>query len=173
MQLLGPTLLVDGDPNRSSLHWARHGKLPVKVIDEKQLARYARDYEHIVTDSEAHPDLHTLKQIAEGSDLLVVPSNAEELAVDALTKALSDLQTLGNDRWKILQTMVLPLPNKDAYQLRDTFKGLELPYFQSWIRFRSAFRKATAEGIPVYDVKDPRASEAWSDYEEVGKEILQ
>ena len=173
LQMLGSTLLVDGDDNRSSLHWARNGTLPIKVIDEKQLARHARHYEHIVTDSEARPSFEELKQIAEGSDLIIVPTTAEELAVDALRQAIEDLQKLDNQKWKILQTMVMPRPNKDAEELRAMLKQLELPSFTSWIRFRSAFRKATSEGIPVFDVKDPRASEAWSDYEEVGKEILE
>ena len=39
------TLLIDGDPNRSATGWAKRGdgKLPFKVCDERQAARYARD----------------------------------------------------------------------------------------------------------------------------------
>ncbi len=36
LQQFAPTLLVDGDPNRSGLHWARNALLPFKVIDECQ-----------------------------------------------------------------------------------------------------------------------------------------
>src|SRR5829696_7457100 len=40
-----PTVLVDGDPNRSATGWAQRGagRLPFKVIDERQAVRFARD----------------------------------------------------------------------------------------------------------------------------------
>jgi chromosome partitioning protein len=38
-QTLAPTLLVDGDLNRSALDWASRGNLPFKVIDEKGSCR--------------------------------------------------------------------------------------------------------------------------------------
>ncbi len=34
-QLKSPTLLIDGDPNRSATSWARRGELPFTVIDER------------------------------------------------------------------------------------------------------------------------------------------
>ena len=49
-----PTLLIDGDPNRSATGWSRRGQLPFKVVDERQAAKYARDFEHCVIDTEAH-----------------------------------------------------------------------------------------------------------------------
>jgi chromosome partitioning protein len=47
-----------------------------------------------------------------------------------------------------------------------------LPVFETKIRRLSAFQKAALMGIPVFEVKDPRAAEAWADYQAVGKEIL-
>jgi chromosome partitioning protein len=38
-----PTLLVDGDLNRSALEWANRGSLPFKVVDEKQAVKFARE----------------------------------------------------------------------------------------------------------------------------------
>jgi chromosome partitioning protein len=35
-----------------------------------------------------------------------------------------------------------------------------------------AFQKASLAGVPVYNVRDPRAGQAWEDYERIGKEIL-
>lgn len=172
LQLYGSTLLVDGDDNRSCLRWSRAGKLPIRVIDEKQTARFAKDYEHIVIDSEARPKFEELANIAGGSDLVIVPTSADDLAVDALKQALADLQRLNNTQWKILQTMVMPKPNRDGEYLRAMLTELELPHFESWIRFRAVFKKATAEALPVYDVKDPRSHESWEDYKAVGAEII-
>lgn len=36
----------------------------------------------------------------------------------------------------------------------------------------AVYLKAENFGVPVYMVKDARASDAWSDYEAVGKEIF-
>lgn len=38
LQGKAPTLLIDGDPNRSATGWAKRGKLPFRVIDERQAA---------------------------------------------------------------------------------------------------------------------------------------
>ena len=51
LQAIAPTLLVDGDPNRSVSEWARAGKLPFKVVDERQAALHAKSFEHIVIDT--------------------------------------------------------------------------------------------------------------------------
>jgi chromosome partitioning protein len=51
-------------------------------------------------------------------------------------------------------------------------KARRLPMFKGEIRRRIAFQKAVIAGVPVYDVDDPRAGEAWADYERIGKEIV-
>ncbi len=48
--------------------------------------------------------------------------------------------------------------------------GLSL--FKTDIRNAIAFKRAALQGIPVYEVKDRRAKDAWSDYVAVGEEIL-
>ena len=55
LQMKAPTLLVDGDLNRSALDWANQGCLPFKVCDEKQAVKFARQYEHIVVDTPVRP----------------------------------------------------------------------------------------------------------------------
>ncbi len=75
-----PTLLVDGDPNRSATGWLKRGTLPFKVIDERLLARYARDYQNIEIDTEARPseeDMATLdgKQLPACLKILEFQSN--------------------------------------------------------------------------------------------------
>ena len=49
LQQFKPTLLIDGDPNRSASGWVRRSDgFPFRVVDERQGVRFARDYEHIV-----------------------------------------------------------------------------------------------------------------------------
>lgn len=172
LQQKAPTLLVDGDLNRSATAWARRGALPFKIVDERQAARYARDYKHVVIDTQARPDQEDLRVLADGCDLLVIPTTADALSLDALTLTVSALQSLGSDQFRILLTILPPRPSRDGDEARNTLKANKLPLFKCGIRRRVAFQKAALAGVPVYGVKDPRAAEAWADYVLVGKEIL-
>src|SRR5512132_4195600 len=84
LQKTAPALLIDGDPNRSATGWAKRGELPFRIADERQAARYARDFEHIVIDTRARPEPEDLRALAEGCDLLVIPTTPDVLGLDAL-----------------------------------------------------------------------------------------
>ncbi len=173
MQMHAPTVLVDGDANRSCFKWASKGQLPYPVIEETAIAKHARNYEHIVIDTATRPTGQQLKDIAEGSDFMIVPTSPDELAVDALVKALDDLRALKAAQYKILVTMVQPLPNRDGAELIDLLRQEGLPHFSTFIRFRSAFKKAVRQGVPVYEVSgDPRAAEGWEDYKNAFSEVI-
>ena len=91
LQETGPTVLIDGDPNRSATGWAKRGQLPFRVIDERQAARFARDYQHVVIDTEARPEEEDLKSLADGCDLLIIPSCPDALSLDALMQTTAAL----------------------------------------------------------------------------------
>lgn len=172
LQEKAPTLLIDGDPNRSASAWTQRGELPFMVVDERQAARYARQYEHIVIDTEAHPNDQDLRALAGGCDLLVIPTTPDALSLDALMLTVDALQGIGTDSYKILLTIIPPRPSKDSEEARAMLKGRGLPVFKSEIHRLVAFQKAALAGVPVYKVSDPRAENAWEDYRRVGKEIL-
>jgi chromosome partitioning protein len=172
LQKQAPTLLIDGDPNRSATKWTGRGELPFKVVDERQSARYARDYEHIVIDTEARPNEEDLRALADGCDLLVIPTTPDALALDALLLTVEALEKVGAERYRILLTIIPPRPSRDGEEARQMLKRRNLPVFKGEVRRLVAFQKASLAGMPVYAVSDPRARQAWSDYEEVGKEIL-
>jgi chromosome partitioning protein len=166
------TLLVDGDLNRSALEWANRGQLPFKVVDEKQAVKFARTYEHIIIDTPARPSPDELKTIAEGCDLLVLPTSPDALALAAtlqMVDALKSLQT----HYKILLTLIPPHPNKTGEDAKAAIAKAGLPIFSTGIRRLAVFQKAALEGVPVNQVKgDSYAGIAWRCYFEVGKEIL-
>jgi len=167
-----PTLLVDGDPNRSATNWSKRGSLPFTVVDERQAAKYSRDFEHIVIDTEARPEEEDLKALAEGADLLIIPTTPDALSLDALRQTVKALKTLGSERFRILITMVPPKPSRDGEEARAMLTGAGLPVFESQIRRLAAFQKAALAGIPVSAVPDPRAKEGWGDYRKIGEEVL-
>jgi len=39
LQRHAPTLMIDGDPNRSATRWAKRGSMPFTIADEKEGAR--------------------------------------------------------------------------------------------------------------------------------------
>jgi chromosome partitioning protein len=166
------TMLVDGDPNRSATGWADRGELPFKVVDERQAVRYARAYEHIVIDTEARPNRADLETLAGGCDLLVIPSTPDALAIEALLLLVNALEEIGAERHRILLTMIPPRPSRDGEQARATLTGAGLPLFTGNVRRLVAFQKAALEGVPVYNVKDPRAKQGWLDYVHVGEEVI-
>lgn len=167
------TLLIDGDPNRSATGWSKRGELPFKVIDERQAARHVRDFEHIVIDTQARPTEEDLEALADGCDLLVLPSTPDALALDALMQTVQALHSLQSDRYKVLLTMIPPRPSRDGDEARTMLEGAGLPVFQATIRRLVAFQKAALQGAPVYDVADPRATVGWNEYKTLGDEICE
>lgn len=169
----GQTLLIDGDPNRSATGWSKRGQLPCTVIDERQAAKYAPRFKHIVIDTQARPEADDLEALADGCDLLILPSTPDALALDALILTVDALSTLGSDRYKILLTIVPPKPSKDGVEAKAMLTEAKLPLFKHSIRRLAAFQKSALAGVPVYEVNDPRAIKGWSDYQAVGREIIQ
>lgn len=171
MQQKSPALLIDGDPNRSATGWTRRGELPFRVVDERQAARHAREFEHIVIDTEARPEESDLKELADGCDLLVIPTTPDALAIDALTQTVAALEKIGTNRFRILLTIVPPKPSHDGEEARGLLEERGLPLFRAEIPRLVAFQKAALQGRPVNKVSDPRAESAWRAYLGVGEEI--
>lgn len=170
-QRLDRTVLIDGDPNRSSSAWAARGSLPFEVADEAMTAKVARAYEHLIFDTAARPDPDVLKVLADGCDVLVIPTTADGLSFDALMLTVDALRKIEAARYRILITMSPPKPARDGEIARDALREQGLPVFATTIRHLKAFKTAGTQGIPVYDVKDPRASFGWEDYVAIGDEL--
>jgi chromosome partitioning protein len=172
LQEKGKTVLIDGDPNRSASGWSKRGHLPFKVIDERQAAMHARDFEHIVIDTEARPEREDLEALAGGCDLLILPTTPDALALDALTQTIDTLKAIGTDKYRILLTIIPPKPSRDGEEARASLQDADMPLFKRGIRRYSAFQKASLGGVPVSKVSDPNACEAWIDYRMVAEELV-
>jgi chromosome partitioning protein len=166
------TLLIDGDPNRSASAYSKRGQLPFSIVDERGAAKYARDYEHIVIDTEARPDEEDLRSLANSCDLLVIPTTPDAMAIDALLLTIEALKKVNAGNYKILLTVVPPKPNRDGEEARKMLLANKLPVFKSEINRLIVFQKASLAGVPVYEIKEARADIAWKAYQAVGREIL-
>ena len=165
----GTTILVDGDDNRSSLKWAQAGHLPFKVVDEKQAARAASEgADYMVIDTAARPASDDLKTLAEGCDLLILPTKPDKLSTEA---TLDTIDILTDSLYRILITMRKPFPNKDSQELREALSSADIPAFKTSIRDTIGVSKAASEGVTLAEVSDSRVRRVWRDYENLGEEV--
>ena len=172
LQKQAPTMLADGDPNRSATKWAKRGSFPFQVVDERQGIRRAGDFVHTVIDTEAHPTRDDMETLVDGCDLLIIPSTPDRLALDALVETVAVLHALHADRWRILLTMVPPPPSRAGELARGVLQEAGFPLFQGSIRRYTAFQTAADLGVIVSEVKDGRAALGWEDYQKIGREVM-
>ncbi len=170
-----PVLLVDGDPNRSATGWAKRGKLPFRVVDERQATRYAKEAEHIVIDTQARPSEQDLEALVDGCDLLILPTTPDALALDATLATVESLKKLNvpSHRFRVLLTIVPPKPSRDGAEARMLLASAGLSLFAGEVSRLSAFTKSALAGVPVYALDgDPRSQRAWQEYNAIGAEII-
>src|SRR3712207_6060240 len=168
----GSTVLVDGDRNRSVTKWAKRGNFSFPVVDERETAKASRQYEHVVVDTQARPEVEDFEYLARGCDLLIVPTTPDRLALDALVDTVQALKGVGPTRYRILITKVPPKPNRSGESARDILRDHGLPVIDQLISYLIAFQKAADEGVLVYDVKDPNAQRGWDEYRTAIEEAL-
>lgn len=169
----GPTLLIDGDPNRSATGWAKRGGFDFAVVDEKAGAYEARKYQHVVVDTEARPGSADFEALATGCDLLVVPTVPASLDTDVLVLTIRAAAELAANKYRVLLVKVPPPPETDGAQLRQVLQEQGIPMFTAEVPRLKSFERAAAAGISVRLVQDdPRARRAWDAYVAIGEEAL-
>src|SRR3954451_3250462 len=129
LQRLGPTLLIDGDPNRSATAWAARGAFPFRIADEREGVYQARRFTHVVIDTEARPGNTDFEALAKGCDLLIIPAVPATLDTDALILTLAAARALAPDKYRVLLTKVPPPPEMDGRELRSVLEREGIPTF--------------------------------------------
>jgi chromosome partitioning protein len=166
----GKTILVDGDPNRTAMAWSERGELPFMVADQRQAIKVIGGAEFIVIDTPARPDSNDLKELAEGCDLLILPTAPDILSLSPMLETASDLKSA---KYRALLTVVPPHPSKEGEIMQTDLREGGIPIFNTMIRRTVGFPKAALAGKAIRDLDDPRLKAAWEDYNDLGKEILE
>ncbi len=172
LQEYGPTLLVDGDATRSASLWAQPGKLPFPVVPERSLSKALSEaqYEFIVIDTEANPSDVDLKELAESSNLIVIPSTPDGLGLQGARQTVERLSRAATGTpFRILMTIVPSRPNRDGEEAMSYLKEQSLPHFNTSIPRLVGFQRGVVEGVTV-DKLD-RIGLGWICYERVGEEV--
>lgn len=170
LQENAPTLLIDADRNRSALVWSREDKLPFTVASQAGATAVINQYTHIITDTQARPEQDELRDLAESSDLLIIPTTPNHLDLDTTIKSVELLETWGA-KYKVLLTQV-DSRTKTGRNARAILEEAKLPLFTTDIPLLVAFERASSTGVIVRDFSDPRAQFGWSQYQAVGTEVL-
>lgn len=163
------TLLIDGDPNKSATKWGNRGDFPFKVCDYSGAAKHSQGTDHIVIDTQARPTLDEISTIAEGCDILVLPTSPNAMAIEAMLQTAEALENLDNCR--VLLTLCDVRKKRTIADARLSIEEKGLTLFKTQIRAYTAYEKAALQGLPVYESGDRHSQTAWSDYKKLGKEI--
>ena len=166
---IGQTLLIDGDPNGSAIAWAEQGKLPFTVVDQKGSMKAIVGNDFIVCDSPARPDSRDLKELKNGSDLLILPTIPDSVS---LLPMLQTAAVLAGSKYRALIAINPPKPNRDGELMQEELKDAGIPVFKTKIRRSVGIPKAALAGLPVRDLQG-RDRMAWLDYQALGNEVLE
>ena len=164
----GKTLLIDSDPNRTAIEWSSRGSLPFTVEDERKAIKLIPGSDYVIVDTPARPKSDDLQELADGCDLLILPTIPDIVSLQPMLATAEDLPSSSN--YRVLICVVPPYPSKEGEQLKEDLMEGGVPVFNSTIRRTSGFGKAAIAGIPIGDLKD-KTRVAWEDYKALGKEV--
>lgn len=166
----GNTLLVDGDPNRTAIAWSKRGSLPFEVADERQAMKLVAGRDFVVIDTPARPHSDDLKELANGCDLLILPTVPDVVSLEPMLETARDL---GAANYRALLTIVPPHPSREGELMREDLIAGGVPVFSAMIRRSAGFQKAALAGVPIRDLPEARSRVAWLDYVALGKEVVE
>jgi len=171
---IGPTLLVDGDATRSATLWAKPGRLPFKVVPERQIKMELSKnrYDFVIADTEANPREDDFQELASSSHLVIIPTIPDGLCLHSVLQTAEKMRRLSPEiPFRVLLTVVPPKPNRDGEESLLFLRDQNLPVFRTGIRRLVAFQRAVMDGVTVERLD--RTNLGWQDYLSVGEEICE
>jgi chromosome partitioning protein len=173
----GNVLLVDTDPSRNALRWAKRGRLSFRVVGEDEVDEdpsMAQEVRHLIVDMRGSPSAEEIEDAMRLAEVMVIPLMPSGLALDTLLQTKRDLRRLGReDRYRVLLTAVPPWSYRRGPQARAQLEELGIPLFGGDVRRLEAFEATADEGVLVRDLPDRRAHKGWDDYVRVGEELVE
>lgn len=166
-------VVLDGDRIRTATAWASREALPFRVVPPTGLARVGA-YDALVVDSRGGADAGELLELAQSSDLLILPSPADLSGLDGISQTVELLAAGGVPRERYAALLTRVRPGRRAEEARAGLEALGVPVFAAQVRESVAFQDAINGGVLVKDVKGSRvAGQAWQDYQDVAAEAVQ
>lgn len=167
--------LADCDPNRTSFNWysrARDNEYDVGFVVVDGISdEIPSDQDILVIDSAAAPDVNELREVAEISDLVIIPTGPGPEDIEATIKTILAAE-LTADKYRVLLTKSPPRPSKRGPRAIADLAECEIATFAHPIQRRDLYMDASMEGITVFMKGAQAYRAAAADYTAVAGEIL-
>ena len=169
LNLDGPTMLIDADPQGSALSWSEAAggfefpvvSLPVRDL-HRRVPQLARGYKHLVIDTPPG-DEGIVRSALLSADLALIPIPPSLMDLDRLMptlELLSEVEPLNPVRVLVLLTRVRR-NTRSARAAREALAELGMPVMETEIPLKEAY--AAAFGLPL---------ERLYEYELAARELL-
>lgn len=166
--------LIDDDANRSALKWEARAKdnpkfeLTFKIASFAKMAKAVAGAEYVVLDTQASISDDDLKDLAEDSDLVIIPTKVD---VDSASAAIETAQAIATykGQYRILLTDVLAA-SKSGEELAEDLATDGYQLIGTQIRRGEGVRHASLAGATLAQ-QSGGYRRPWRDYEKAFKEI--
>jgi chromosome partitioning protein len=169
---LAPTILVDGDVNKSVTKAVKRGKFPFDVAEPNNIAEKIDDYTYIIIDTKAQPNDQELETLAQFADIVVIPTLPNAFAIDGLLDTIEFFDSIKATNYVVLLTIVAPKPSTKGQKALEYLQSQNIPIFKTLIHRYEVYPQSQLHGIPLYETQNPYKMVAWSEIEQLGMEII-
>lgn len=178
----GHTVVIDLDPQASSVQWASQGSAPfpvsVKQIqgkwDARSLRQTFRAFAHVVLDCPPSLESHASVQALRACDLALIPVLPSPVDLWASLRLPLEIEEARRLRPQLQAYLVLnQMEPQSALSgaMTEALTDFGLPVLQATVRRRAAFRTAALDGVSVYQMGG-RGAPAAADIEAIIHEIF-
>jgi chromosome partitioning protein len=166
-------LLIDEDPNHTSLEWAKRGHLPYTVADKNKAIKLIAKHDLIIVDTPARPETNDLKELLEDCDMMILPTFPDVLSYNPMRQTARDLEGIDAKAKLKYRALICNVPhsNNEGELMRDELQEEGIPVFKTLIRHTLGFQKAAFEGVTINKIRNSKQRIAWQDYLKLGREI--
>ena len=176
------TVVIDLDPQGSSLQWAAMGSQPfpatIKQIngywDARTLHRNYRAFRHMVLDCPPSLESHASMQALRACDVALIPVLPSPVDLWASMKLPEEIEEARKVNPNIQAFLVLnQLEPRSALSsaMRDALIEFGMPVLDAGLRRRAAYRNAALEGLSVYQMGG-RGTRAVEEMEAIIEEVI-
>lgn len=166
-----PVVLIDAEAVHGSVNWDLRGErfgFPVLSIEDYQPREWVGHWQ--VFDTPAHPSNEFLRDLLEVIDQALVPVTINLDAQVAAEELVAYFQKLGVTTRTVVNDAPAR-PQQDGEILREYLREQRLQPYETILRHRKAYEYARHEGVPVHACSHRTRMLAWSELQELGREI--
>ena len=175
-------VVVDLDPQASSVQWASQGTAPFPVAvkqiqgkwDAQTLRQSFRAFDHVILDCPPSLESHASVSALRSCDLALIPILPSPVDLWASLRLLEEIEQARKARSDFKGFLVLnQMEPQSALSaaMTEALADCGLPVLNATIRRRAAFRSAALDGVSVYQM-GKRGAQAAADIDSIIKEIL-